>query len=392
MMPEKIGFLEWLGLSKTPKWMKSRLLGGFISVFVALLAIVILISSIAGLTKALITYAFDANIDKNPSEAIRNIGLWLVALVAFPITVIRLKLTSEQNKHNENVLFNDKLHQANADLHAQRQVTVPVKEKNGKDSHKRETIWEDDIIRRNGAIDRLGELAVEAAKMGQPEIVPRIARILCTYLKEMSREFPAEIIPKEIKVSPYKRLDWIIAQEVKRTDMEAATQVLGRLHRRTGISSKKLAIDLTGVNLQFMNLSDLDFEEASAPGVKFHGTHLNNVNFTSAYLINANFSGAYLRETNFSSATLVGTDFNASHLINVNFKKAFLFLADLTFIFPPKFEDLKKQLVDSFGDKSVKLPADACRPDHWLITELNEEKIYSGIVSGGKYPDTDIYS
>ena len=89
----------------------------------------------------------------------------LAAVVAFPFTVIRLRLTAEQNqnaaKQTQNaldVLFNNKLNEAVESLHSRYQVTIDEKD-----------IWKDDIIRRNGAIDRLEALAVE-----RPYEAPRI--------------------------------------------------------------------------------------------------------------------------------------------------------------------------------------------------------------------------
>ncbi len=49
----------------------------------------------------------------------------LGVVVAFPVTLNRLKLTREQNETAREALFNQKITEAAADLHAQRQVTLP---------------------------------------------------------------------------------------------------------------------------------------------------------------------------------------------------------------------------------------------------------------------------
>jgi transcription initiation factor IIF auxiliary subunit len=108
----------------------------------------------------------------------------LGAMVALPFTALRLKLTATQTRHAEDVLFNEKLNDANTDLYAIQQVTVPVKDKNGKETHKRETIWQDDVIRRNGAIERLRALAEEAANSGQINNADTINRMLQVYFQE----------------------------------------------------------------------------------------------------------------------------------------------------------------------------------------------------------------
>lgn len=79
----------------------------------------------------------------------------LGGLIALPFTALRLKHTATQTRHAANVLFNEKLNDANTDLHARYQTTEKQEDGTYVD------LWQDDIIRRNGAIDRLEALAVE---------------------------------------------------------------------------------------------------------------------------------------------------------------------------------------------------------------------------------------
>jgi hypothetical protein len=293
----------------------------------------------------------------------------LAAVVALPFTVIRLKLTAKQNKHNENVLYNDKLHEANNDLHAQRQVSVKTKE------GKYESIWEDDIIRRNGAIDRLEALAVE-----DPAFAPRIARILCVYLKEMTAEHPAEQMPTDIEIED--TWEWARALKVKRSDMETAAQVLGRLHEKTKVPPKDLAIDLSGVNLQAMVLNGLNFEHAE----------LNHVNVDGAQLNDAALNGAVLYRAQLNDAELNGAQLNRAQLNEAQLNRAELDQAQLDeytginalratgtalqSVFLKKVKNLKDLLAQSFGDASVTLPEDMqyLVKDKWPDTELSYEE------------------
>ena len=78
----------------------------------------------------------------------------LGAVVALPFTLIRLSLNRQQVDTALEALTNDKMNTAVDDLHAQRQIT---KWKNKIASNG----WEDDITRRNGAIDRFLGLVQE---------------------------------------------------------------------------------------------------------------------------------------------------------------------------------------------------------------------------------------
>ena len=134
----------------------------------------------------------------------------LAAVVAFPVTLQRLRLTANQNKTAEDALFNEKINAATELLYARRQYThmddddAPVQD-----------VWHDDITRRNAAIDRLGRLALE-----RPSFAPDIARMLSVYVRELSRENPAEPQPDTQDLS--ELTDWAENLQVKRTDMENA--------------------------------------------------------------------------------------------------------------------------------------------------------------------------
>ena len=99
----------------------------------------------------------------------------LGAVVALPFTLIRINLNHQQVETDRDALFNEKINVAVTDLHAQRQVTrwTAGKAENG---------WEDDITRRNGAIDRLEGLVGEDSSLS-----PRVSRMLSVYVLELSR-------------------------------------------------------------------------------------------------------------------------------------------------------------------------------------------------------------
>ncbi len=225
----------------------------------------------------------------------------LGGLIALPFTALRLKHTATQTRHAADVLFNEKLNDANTDLHARYQTTEKQEDGTYVD------LWQDDIIRRNGAIDRLEALAVE-----DPSFAPRIARILCVYLREMSSEHRAEEMPQGLQGVAIR--DWARGLTVKRSDMETAAQVLGRLHDKTGVSPENLAIDLSRVNLQAMRLSELNFEHATMNGVKLNGAELSGAKLNRAELNGAELNFAELNFAELNGAELYGAELNWAKL------------------------------------------------------------------------------
>ncbi|MEL6102290.1 MAG: hypothetical protein AAFR68_13375, partial [Pseudomonadota bacterium] len=131
---------------------------------------------------------------------LRIAGLTTVlgALIALPFTLIRLKLTQKQTDTATETLFNEKINAAANDLHAQRRIS----EWKRKDGYV--DIWEDDIIKRNAAIDRLQGLADEYK--GEYGAAARIARLLSVYVRELTREYPAKTAPDD--ASPNELRKW----------------------------------------------------------------------------------------------------------------------------------------------------------------------------------------
>lgn len=237
----------------------------------------------------------------------------LGAVVALPFTVLRLKLSTEQNRHNQDVLYNEKLHNAITDLHARYQRT------DGEGADRRD-IWEDDIIRRVGAIDRLQALVEE-----RHEEAPRIARTLCVYLKEMTREHPAVPYPEDPSEANLKVWREKVSAQ-KRADMEAAAQVLGRFPRllrldpeTDGADYCELAINLSGTNLQGMDLSRMDYSFA-----EMNFAHLGKSTLTSTQIDRATLNQATLNEADLTFASLTGTSLIGAELYQAMLERTLL--------------------------------------------------------------------
>ena len=161
----------------------------------------------------------------------------------------------------------DKINAATEELAARKQVTRVVK--NAASEEVVLTEWTDDLVRRAAAIDRLEGLAAE-----QPDEAMRIARLLCVYVKELSREHPAEEVPED--ATPDELREWAHGLHVKRSDMERAVQSLSRINaqvRERAEGDPPVVIELEHANLQAfqlmgLNLQGANLSEASMQGAK----------------------------------------------------------------------------------------------------------------------------
>ncbi|MEO0658135.1 MAG: pentapeptide repeat-containing protein [Pseudomonadota bacterium] len=310
---------------------------------------------------------------------LRIAGLTTVlgAVIALPFTLIRLKLTQKQTDTATETLFNEKINAAANDLHAQRRIS----EWKRKDGYV--DIWEDDIIKRNAAIDRLQGLADEYK--GEYGAAARIARLLSVYVRELTREYPAKTAPDD--ASPNELRKWAGKLEPARSDMEKAVQTLGRIRPLLGGKETPDAIDLSGANLQGFRLSALDFRNARLSAARLQGANLVGAQLQGAILIEArlqeaDLNGARLQEADLNGARLQGAflsgaEFDeATSLKDATLRGASLWEVDCTRL--PQFTD---RLDDIFADASVTppggaRPGDDGWPKHWA-TEVLGADFYS---------------
>jgi uncharacterized protein YjbI with pentapeptide repeats len=338
--------LSWLGLTARPNFLVSKPLGALIGVLLT-----IVIGGLFGLAVLsafkLLGTALFGNLPKGTAS---NFGLSgvIVAMIGAPLVVWRTYIAQEQTKTTKEALFNDKINAAVSDLHSQRQVT------NWKDE-KAQNGWEDDVTRRNGAIDRLRGLAKE-----EPAAAPRIARMLSVYVKELSREFKPQVPPETDNIDELRT--WASNLTVERSDMQNAVQVLGQLRKESGHTLDNGEIDLTGTNLQGFDLKKLDFNNVSFENAQLQGADLFNAQLQGANLISAQLQGADLSRAQFDPATtLSAARFSYAALRVVDFSETSI---------------TQEQLETAFGDASVTLPDgkgpdDPEWPDHWSKEELD---------------------
>ena len=322
---------DWLAFDRYPDLTKARWLGGMISV--AGTIVVVTLGALTVFRFFMAVSGIDVFEDAEAqSAAIRNNGLVIAAMIGVPFLIWRTSVAQKQVDTAQEALFNDKINAASEDLYAMRQRW------DGE-----QNIWEDDIVRRSAAVLRLEDLTRE-----RPAVAPRIARMLCLYVKGLSKEFPPEVMPEFSE--PSEITDWTYQLTVKRPDMEGAVQTLGRLKDIAGVKPREVNINLQCCNLQGHELSNLNFNDANFSGASLQGarfiqtrlqradlratdatgalfihsemqcTLLNWAKFLSTDFAAAKLQGSYFEQTNFNNGTLFhGTHFRGAAMQYVDF-------------------------------------------------------------------------
>lgn len=272
--------LEWLGFTKNPDFSRAKSLGSFIGNVIILFGLFLLATTLIALYEFLRAglrlgpYAADVD-----GSAIRNTGLVLAALFGAPFIVWRAIVASKQVKIADESLFNDKINAAARDLSARKEVTRVVQQ-DGKEVVLNE--WEDDLVSRAAAIDRLEGLAQERTGAS-----PRVDRLLATYVRG---NFPR--LTLDHTEPPFTR-------KTPRMDLQKAIDTIGRIHKK--------AVEVDKSNWR-LDLKGCDFD-----GVSFQGG-----SFWAADMSDSRFEGSIFREANLEGCLFVGSLLNFSDFFFAN--------------------------------------------------------------------------
>jgi hypothetical protein len=309
-----VTFMEWLGLNPAPDFTKARFFGILVSVVVAIFFMVALPFAMFATWAVM----FGTVRDVLTNEAVGpnlGAGALIATVLGAPFLIWSTVIKQRTLTLSQTALFNDKVNAALQGLYARRQITRVV----GEDAATVLTEWEDDIVQRNGAIDRLEGLANE-----RPSEVPRIANMLSVYVRELSRG-TAKNYPDGADASPKELRKWAQGLKPFRTDVEKAAQTLGRLRDIMGADLDAITIDLRGANLQGFDLNNLCFDIAKLQRARMEGADLIAARMEGAELFGARMAGAYLVK-----AQLAGTDLGFARMEGAYLFKAQMAGADLT--------------------------------------------------------------
>jgi len=292
----------------------------------------------------------------------------LGAVVAFPVTLIRIALTRKQTETAQEALFNDKINAAAEGLAARRQVTRVIHE--GKANETILTEWQDDLVTRASAIDRLEGLAKE-----RPDTAARVARMLSIYVRELSREYPPKDPPEHL--NPEELWDWSRSLEAIRPDMEKAAQSLGRMQDIQGHNIRPGDINLSRSNLQGFDLNSMCFDNALLTETRMQGVNFWTTRLRGAQLEGTQLQGAYFGDALMQGANLESAQMQAAFVGGVqmdaktNLTAVALRGASLRSVCHITLEQLRPFWSDVFSDGTIQLPATEPRPSHWEDEELD---------------------
>ncbi len=436
--------LDWLGTRDAPDFTKARWLGAGVGVVLLLLFAVALVAAVA-----VLFHAIGQALGQETKGPNLGAGALIAALLGAPFLIWGTVLKHQTVRYQKEGHMTDRINTAVEQLGAEK--TVKVRAKDGEGNTVEET--QPNIEVRIGAILSLERIAQDSTTHDKGRDHVRVMEILCAYVRENSNVTTPTSYPDKPKNSvtakPWeevptaelsgdlgeKLLDWLKSNHRKwavtlpspRADVQIAVEVLARRNdeqreieaawpdaklekavwpfskasdtqnakprlRVTGAAGNQgYRLNLTGANLQKINLSELqnnldpsrgaDLGGAILSGVRLEGASLGRVNLTGARLWGVHLEGADL-----SRATLNGVNLGMANLAGCNLPEASLRAAGLagvvidgsTNLCRASFEgacawDLdmrnstitQSQAASMFGDASVSLPPEFTPPEHW---------------------------
>lgn len=353
-------FREWLGFDRKPKYSKVRWFGPFVGVLIALTVFAILIGGFA----TLIQFIKEVTKFDSSHEAIRNIGLILVAIVGAPFVLWRAVIAQKQADTSEQSHITDQINKAVAGLGSEKSVNkigrsvtiftgdsriithqvqdvrdfylIPksIELKRYHDismtgaqddiafegthidvqtweAERTEIEWQGDSLEINNgeAIGKVGDWTVFSETMANIEV--RIGAIYA--LERISRDSIRDHIQIMEILTAYIRENAPVTNLTPkespfmptspRSDIQAALDVIGRRSPEAIAleRGKKYRLDLRKVNLSGGNFANGVFE-----GAVFFGSRLEASIFRSCNLRGARLQGCLLNFSDFFDANLSG--------------------------------------------------------------------------------------
>ena len=164
---------------------------------------------------------------------------------------------------------------------------------------------------RVGGIYALERLAVDSERDH-----PTIVEVLSALVRERSR------LPRETMESQIEPL----------TDVQTAATVLGRLPDREGIGRGDLAAAmLSGVNLEYANLTGVNLARADLSGAHLRSINLATAKLTGTTLVGADLGLAVLTSANLVEARLEDVHLGMANVIGAELSRASLAKSNLEF-------------------------------------------------------------
>lgn len=314
-------FLEWICLRRNLDYAKAWWLGPIVAVAFILIAIAVVVGAFATLFHFLAeTLRVDAN-----HEAIRNIGLILVAVFGAPFVVWRAIVAQKQADTAEQSHVTDQINKAVAGLGAEKVVNKigrPVKIVMGNSDEERTEIeWQGSqlAIGDEEFVGEEGDWSVFSESVPNIEVrvgaiygLERIAQdstrdhiqimeILTSYIREN-----APVVDLEPSEGPF------VARP--RSDVQAALDVIGRR------APKSIELEHSAeyrLDLHAVDLSGANFLRGNFEGALLFDSRLEASSFRSTNLRAARLQRCLLNYADFYRANLLGAIIDGARISSV---------------------------------------------------------------------------
>lgn len=283
---ENLSLIEWLGFRRKPAYSNARWFGPILGAFLIGIAFILGMASLVTLVQFFMALFFAGPYSEDVSgESIRNIGLVLGALFGAPFLVWRSIVAAQQAQTAAEALFNDKVNAATQGLSSRRETTRVVQQ-GEQDVVLRE--WEDDLVSRVAAIDRLEGLVSE-----REEAAPRIVKLLATYVRG---NFPCEglELTEDLEV-----------RRVPRMDLQKAIDAIGRILKiASEADPSHWRLDLKGCDLDGVSFASGYYRAVDFTGSRFEASFFNEGVFEGCSFIRCLLNYSSFHRANMRGARL----------------------------------------------------------------------------------------
>lgn len=360
-----VTFLEWLGLTDTPRWRVARPLGIFVSVAVMLLFALALSAALVTLINS-----FTAK------EAGLGTGGLIVALLGAPFLIWSTVLKHQTLRYQKEGHITDRINKAVEQLGAEKTVKVP-----SADGDKSIERSEPNIEVRIGAILSLERIAQDSTKHDKGRDHVRVMEILCAYIREnapasgakvslreryeietnasnpydppltdaqFEDKYGGDILDLNDLISPVATKKWAQTVPTPRADIAIALRVIGRRDKQQRLAEARWgkgakATDIWVFDIPCPALTDNDGptttvgleiyrrqlkawkkELAAYRGYRLdlRGTCLQRADLSDLCLSGTNLEGARMEGANLSATRLEGANLIKSWMAGASFRAA----------------------------------------------------------------------
>ena len=285
--------------------------------------------------------------------AIRDYGLLLAAVVAFPLAFWRSRVAERQADaaHRQVEAAQSQVEAAHRQVEAAQQDLMNERYQKGA-----EMLGSDVLSVRLGGIYALQRLAVEHPQQYHIQIM----QLLCAYARHPTRDESEAAVgeevdpPTELRQDVQAVLTAISSCHASQLELERTAGFhldirSGNLSHADLVHANLSGADLRKTDLSCADLSGADLSDAELLATTFsqaelwranlsradlrdanlHGTILREANLRDAILAKANLSGADLKGADMSQANLISVILTQAILVGANLTKAVLWNADL---------------------------------------------------------------